>query len=79
MPKHMPLRPKLYAELVEALMARAILEGESCDLHDEAERIAMSCGMSPSAAYVDFQKTAQVIVTKARQFSRAKLLLPEIG
>ena len=72
MPKHLPLRPQLYAEKVEALIARAVLDGGSLDLHGEAERIALSCGMSPASARMDFQKTAHVIGRKARLVAKAK-------
>jgi hypothetical protein len=79
MPKHLPLRPQLYATKVEALIARAILEGSTFDLHSEAERIAVSCGMSPATARMDFQKTTHFIGTKARQFARAKARLEEFA
>ncbi|CAM5774735.1 hypothetical protein LMIY3S_04671 [Labrys miyagiensis] len=79
MPKHLPLRPSLYAEKVEALIAQAIFEGRSFDIHDEAERIAVSCGMSPASARMDFQKTAHVIGNKARLFAKARAILPEFG
>jgi hypothetical protein len=77
MPKHLPLRPQLYAEKVEALIARAVLEGGSLDLHGEAERIAVSCGMSPAMARMDFQKTAHFIGHKARLVARAKVRIPD--
>jgi hypothetical protein len=79
MPKHLPLRPSLYAAKVEALIARAILEGHTFDVHHEAERIAVSCGMSPASARVDFQKAAHAIGTKAPRFVRAKPMSTEFG
>ncbi len=79
MPKHQPLRPQLYARQVEALIARAVLEGTTLDLHGEAERIALSCGMSPATARMDFQKTAHAIGIKMRRLAKAKALSPEFG
>ncbi|WP_413990919.1 hypothetical protein ACMDCR_02035 [Labrys okinawensis] len=79
MPKHLPLRPQLYAEKVEALIARAVLEGGSLDVHGEAERIAVSCGMSPASARMDFQKTAHSIGRKVRLIARAKMRIPDFG
>ena len=57
MRKYQPLRPTLYAEEIKALLARLSCDG-AVDFGGEAERIALRCGMSPTTALKDFEKTS---------------------
>ncbi len=79
MPKHFPLRPQLYAKRVEALIASVLFENGDLDLHREVERIAVSCGISPATARMDFQKTPHFNGMKKRLVGQGDMIEGEMS